>query len=219
MAGPTYVVLLGKQGAGKGTQSELLCARHGLVHLSTGDILRAAVKAGSDLGREVSRILEAGELVSDDLVNRLVEERLGAPDAAGGAVFDGYPRTRGQAEALDRILAPGGVGLCVLVELPDALVVERLSGRRVCEGCGTIYSVADPSAQTGVCARCGGRVVQRADDTPEAIGARLSAYERDTRPLVDFYDARGLLERVDGDRPVEAVQASIEAALAARGLA
>ena len=219
MAAPTYVVLLGKQGAGKGTQSDLLSARHGLVHLSTGDILRAAVRAGSDLGREVSRVLEAGELVSDDLVNRLVEERLGAPDAAAGAVFDGYPRTRGQAEALDRILAPSGVGLCVLVELPDELVVERLSGRRVCEGCGTIYSVADPSAQTGVCARCGGRVVQRADDTPEAIGARLAAYERDTRPLIDLYDERGLLATVDGDRSVEEVQASIEAALAARGLA
>ena len=219
MATPTYVVLLGKQGAGKGTQGELLRARHGLVHLSTGDILRAAVRAGSDLGREVGRVLEAGELVSDDLVNRLVEERLAAPDAAAGAVFDGYPRTRGQAEALDRILAPAGVGLCVLVELPDELVVARLSGRRVCEGCGTNYTLSDPSAQTGVCERCGGRVVQRADDTPEAIGARLAAYERDTRPLIDFYDAKGLLVTIDGDRSVEEVSASLEAALAARGLA
>ncbi|HQU25769.1 MAG TPA: adenylate kinase [Acidimicrobiales bacterium] len=219
MAAPIYVVLLGKQGAGKGTQSELLCARHGLVHLSTGDILRAAVRAGSDLGHEVSRVLEAGELVSDDLVNRLVEERLAAPDAAAGAVFDGYPRTRGQAEALDAILAPEAIGVCVLVELPDGLVVERLSARRVCEGCGTTYTATDPSAVSGVCERCGGRVVQRADDTPEAIGARLAAYDRDTRPLIDFYDARGLLVAVDGDRSVEEVSASIEAALAARGLA
>jgi adenylate kinase len=213
------LVVLGKQGAGKGTQSQLLAQRHGLVHVSTGDILRAAVKAGSALGREVSRVLEAGELVDDTLVNRLVAERMDQPDAKRGAIFDGFPRTSDQARALDEILAPDGVSLAVLVELPDDLVVERLSARRVCEGCGTIYTDVDPSAEAGVCAKCGGRVVQRSDDTPEAIRARLAAYERDTRPLVDFYRARDLLVAVDGDQSVETVFAAIEGALAERGLA
>ncbi len=213
------LVILGKQGAGKGTQCAHLAAHYAIPHVSTGDILRAAVKAGSPLGREVSSVLEAGGLVSDDLVNRLVAERFEAPDAQRGALLDGYPRTPGQATALDEILGEGGVGLCLNLEVANDLAVARLSSRRVCVECGAIYRDADPEGVSGTCSRCGGDVVQRSDDLPEAIAARLALYERDTAPLLDFYDRRGLLVTVDGARDADEVSADIIAAVAARGLA
>ena len=141
-----FLVVLGKQGAGKGTQCDRLSARHGVPHVSTGDILRAAVQAGTPLGRDVAAVLEAGALVSDDLVNQLVAERLAAPDAARGALFDGYPRTLDQARSLDAQLGDDGVKLCVNLDIPTALVSERLSSRRVCEGCGATYTATDPDA-------------------------------------------------------------------------
>jgi adenylate kinase len=213
------LVVLGKQGAGKGTQSQRLCEIYGLIHVSTGDILRAAVKAGTPLGLEVKSILETGGLVSDDLVNRLVEERFAAPDAARGAVLDGYPRTLAQAEALEGILGADGIALVINVDVPDEMVVARLSSRRVCQECGTIYKDADPSAISGTCEKCGGDVVQRSDDRPEAIHKRLELFERDTRPLLDFYGSRGLLVTVNGDQGVDQVTADIRAVLAARGVA
>lgn len=213
-----FLVVLGKQGAGKGTQCDRLSARHGVPHVSTGDILRAAVQAGTPLGRDVAAVLEAGALVSDDLVNQLVAERLAAPDAARGALFDGYPRTLDQARSLDAQLGDDGVKLCVNLDIPTALVSERLSSRRVCEGCGATYTATDPDALAELCHACGGRVVQRADDRPEAIAARLAAYERDTAPLLDYYATRGLLVRVDGSGAPDEVTASLEAALAERGL-
>ncbi len=213
------LVILGKQGAGKGTQCARLSARYAIPHVSTGDILRGAVKAGTALGREVAAVLAAGELVSDELVNRLVEERLGRPDAAPGVLLDGYPRTTGQAAALDEILGEAGVSLCVDLEVPVELAVVRLSSRRVCVECGTIYRESDPEAVSGTCSKCGGDVVRRVDDEPEAITARLSAYERDTAPLLDFYRSRGLLVGVDGTREADEVSAAIEQIVAARGLA
>ena len=219
MAGRLNVVVLGKQGAGKGTQCDRLSARLGVPHVSTGDMLRAAVRAGTPLGREVAAVLEAGALVSDDLVIRLVEARFAEPDAARGALLDGFPRTLAQAEALEELLGEDGVQLCLDLDVPVELVTARLSARRVCAECATIYRVGDPSAQSGVCAKCGGVVAQRADDRPEAIRQRLEAYERDTAPLRDFYAARGLLVRVDGDQTPDEVTAAILAALADRGLA
>lgn len=219
MTGPINLVVLGKQGAGKGTQSQRLCEIYGLIHVSTGDILRAAVKAGTPLGLEVKSVLDAGALVSDDLVNRLVEERLAAPDAAPGAVLDGFPRTLAQAEALEGILGEAGIALVINVDVPDELVIARLSSRRLCQECGTIYKDTDPSAISGTCENCGGDVVQRSDDRPEAIQKRLELFERDTHPLLDFYGARGLVVTVNGDQAVDQVTADIRAALAERGVA
>ena len=213
------LVVLGKQGAGKGTQCERLSAAYGLPHVSTGDILRAAVRAASPLGLEVAAVLEAGALVSDELVNRLVAERLGEPDAAPGVLLDGYPRTRGQAEALEEIVAPDGVRACLDLAIDVEVATARLAARRVCSNCGAIYRVGDPEAESGICSVCGGAVVQRADDRPEAIAERLALYERDTAPLLDFYAARGLLVTVDGARDADVVTAEIESTLAERGLA
>ncbi|MDE3065458.1 MAG: adenylate kinase [Acidobacteriota bacterium] len=219
MPAPLILVVLGKQGAGKGTQCDRLAALYGIPHVSTGDMLRAAVKAGTALGREVAAVLEAGALVGDDLVIRLVEERFAEPDALRGALLDGFPRNLAQARALDELLGEGGVRLCVNLDVPIERATQRLSARRVCQDCGTIYRDTDPSAVSGVCAKCGGHVVQRADDQPEAIRRRLETYERDTAPLLDFYRERGVLVTVDGDRGPDEVTASIEEAIGARDLA
>ena len=214
--GRLILVVLGKQGAGKGTQCKRLAERFQIPHVSTGDMLRAAVKAGTPVGRDVAAVLEAGALVSDDLVNRLVEERFTQPDAAGGALLDGFPRTFAQAEALEAILGEDGVKLCVNLDVPVELVTRRLSARRVCVDCGAIYTDSDPEAISGVCSVCGGQVIQRADDQPEAIRSRLEVYERDTAPLLDFYRERGLLVSVDGSRAPDDVTADIVAVIGER---
>jgi adenylate kinase len=219
MPEPLYLVVLGKQGAGKGTQCDRLADLYAIAHVSTGDMLRAAVKAETPLGREVASVLEAGALVSDEQVIRLVEERFGAPDAANGALLDGFPRNLAQAEALQALLGESGVRLCINLDVPIELATARLSSRRVCQDCGTIYRDTDPSAVSGVCAKCGGHVVQRADDQPEAIRRRLETYERDTAPLLDFYRSRGVLVTVNGDQTPDEVTAAIEAAVVARDLA
>jgi len=218
MAPRLNLVILGKQGAGKGTQSKRLAAAYSIPHISTGDILRAAVKAKSPLGLEVSSILESGGLVSDDLVNRLVEQRFHEPDAARGGLLDGFPRTIGQAEALEGILGDDGVKLCINLDVPIDLVTQRLSSRRVCQECGAIYSDTDVEAISGTCSNCGGDVIQRADDQPDAIRKRLEAYERDTEPLLGFYEARGLLVTVDGSKSPDEVTEAIEKAVSDRGL-
>ena len=214
--GRLILVVLGKQGAGKGTQCKRLAERYSIPHVSTGDMLRAAVKAGTPVGRDGAAVLEAGTLVSDDLVNRLVEERFTQPDAAGGALLDGFPRTFAQAEALETILGEDGVKLCVNLDVPVELVTQRLSARRVCVDCGAIYTDTDPEAVSGVCSVCGGQVIQRADDQPEAIRSRLEVYERDTAPLLDFYRERGLLVSVDGSRAPDDVTADIVAVIGER---
>lgn len=218
MGARLVVVVLGKQGAGKGTQCDLMAERYQIPHVSTGDILRAAVAAGTELGARVKAVMDAGALVDDELIMGLVAERLAEPDAADGALLDGCTRTIGQAQALEDLLAPGKVALALNIDVPTWLVAERLSARRVCRSCGTIYRVGDASADSGHCAKCGGEVVQRDDDRAEAITARLAAYERDTAPLLSFYAERGLLETVDGDQPVDVVAAAIDAAIERRGL-
>ena len=218
MSGQLNLVLLGKQGAGKGTQSLRLCERYGLAHISTGDILRDAVAHQTPLGHEVQSVLDAGGLVSDELVNKLVEDRFNDPDVEVGGLLDGFPRTIGQAEALEGQLGADGIKLVINLELPDELVLQRLSSRRVCQECGTIYKDTDVAAISGTCEVCGGDVVQRSDDQPEAIGKRLAMFERDTRPLLGFYESRGLLVTVNGDQTPDEVTADIEAQLRLRGV-
>lgn len=213
------LVVLGKQGAGKGTQCKRLAEIYAIPHVSTGDILRAAVKAGTPLGLQVKSVMESGALVSDDLVIALVDERFQQDDAKRGALLDGFPRTLAQAEALETLLGDDGIKLCINLDVPVELVTERLSSRRVCQECGAIYSDTDVEAISGTCANCGGDVVQRADDQPEAIRKRLEAYERDTEPLLAFYESRGLLVSVDGDQSPDEVTASIKDVVARRGLA
>lgn len=219
MPARVIIVVLGKQGAGKGTQCKRLAQHLGVPHVSTGDILRAAVRDRTPVGLEVASILEAGQLVSDELVNRLVKDRFAEADAAGGALLDGFPRTDAQAQALDAILGDDGVKICINLDVPNALVAQRLSSRRVCQECGAIYRDSDIEAISGTCSNCGGDVIQRADDLPEAILRRLEVYERDTAPLLSFYDARGLLVRVDGDQDPQDVTADILEVLSERDIA
>ena len=218
MANRLIVVLLGKQGAGKGTQCAALSSQYEIPHVSTGDILRAAVREGTELGQKVKAVMDAGDLVSDDLVVALVQERFAQSDAARGALLDGFPRTLAQARALDAMLGDEKVSICVNLDVPTSLVVDRLSKRRVCQECGAIFRADEPAGVSGTCEKCGGDLMQRADDQPEAITTRLEAYERDTAPLLDYYRDRNLLETVNGDQSVAAVGADVSAALAARGL-
>ena len=218
MANRLIVVLLGKQGAGKGTQCAALSSQYEIPHVSTGDILRAAVREGTELGLKVKAVMDAGDLVSDDLVVALVQERFAQSDAARGALLDGFPRTLAQAQALDAMLGDEKVSICVNLDVPTSLVVDRLSKRRVCQECGAIFRADEPAGVSGTCEKCGGDLMQRADDQPEAITTRLEAYERDTAPLLDYYRDRNLLETVNGDQSIAAVGADVSAALAARGL-
>ena len=213
------LVILGKQGAGKGTQCKRLSEHYAIPHVSTGDILRAAVKSGSPLGLEVASVMDAGALVSDELVIRLVDDRFKQSDAQRGALLDGFPRTLAQAEALEALLGEDGVKLCINLDVPTDLVIERLSSRRVCQECGAIYKETDVEAISGTCSNCGGDVIQRKDDQPEAIAKRLAIYERDTTPLLDFYASRQLLVTLNGDQSPDAVTRAIEAVVHERGLA
>jgi len=218
MTNRLIVVLLGKQGAGKGTQCAALSSQYEIPHVSTGDILRAAVREGTELGLKVKAVMDAGDLVSDDLVVALVQERFAQNDAARGALLDGFPRTLAQAQALDAMLGDEKVSICVNLDVPTSLVVDRLSKRRVCQECGAIFRADDPAGVSGTCEKCGGDLMQRADDQPEAITTRLEAYERDTAPLLDYYRERNLLVTVNGDQSVEAVGVDVSAALSSRGL-
>jgi adenylate kinase len=221
-----HVILMGPQGSGKGTQSERVRARLNLGSIATGELFRAAIKGGTALGRKIQAVYDRGELVPDDLTVALVEERLdqlGQERSRGaridGALYDGFPRTIAQADALSRALAARGEELTavIAIDVPRETLIERLAGRRVCSGCGRVYNIlSDPPAVDGVCNVCGGGVIQRADDTPEAVAKRLVLYEQETAPLVDRYEAQGLVERVDGNRPIADVTESIVAAIQSR---
>jgi adenylate kinase len=212
-AGP-LLVLLGPPGVGKGTQGRMLADSAGLALMSTGDILRAAVREGTALGVEAREHMDAGRLVPDELIDSMMAERLGSTD--GGAILDGYPRTAGQAEALTKTLEKLELGLsaAILFEIPDEEVVRRLSGRRSCPDCGRVYHVEfNPPASAGECDAGCGPLVQRADDNPETIQNRLAVYRRDTQPVADYYRARGLLARVDAVGEPAEVQARLRSAL------
>lgn len=207
------LLVLGKQGAGKGTQAVRLSRHYVVPHISTGDTFRAAIRSGSELGRQARTYLDAGELMPDEVVIGVVEERLTRPDASHrGFVLDGFPRTVAQAEALASILAPRGLDLAVDLDIDTAHVLTRLAARRVCSDCGTNYSAVDnPPRVPGICDVCGGEVVQRDDDTESAITRRLELYERETAPLISWYEERGLLARLDALGSPDAVTERIVA--------
>ena len=212
---PTVLILLGPPGAGKGTQARLLQERFGLVQLSTGDMLRAAVAAGTEAGRQAQAVMEAGDLVSDDIVLAILKDRLAEPDTGAGVILDGFPRTAAQAEALDALLADAGqtVGAAVSLEVEDEAMVARVSGRYTCAGCGEGYHDAfkQPAAD-GVCDACGGtEFKRRADDNAETVRARLAAYHAQTAPLIAFYEARGQLQSVDAMGGIDSVSAALGA--------
>lgn len=213
------VVLLGAPGAGKGTQAERIVAEFGLPHISTGDMLRAAVAAGTPMGREAAKYMEAGTLVPDAVVVGVVRERLAEPDASEGFLLDGFPRTIAQAEQLDELLAAEGRAIThvVLIEVPDEELVQRIAGRRSCGRCGKLYNVTfDPPKVEGVCDACGGELVQRADDNEETVRRRLAVYHEQTAPLVDYYRRRGVLHRAyGGGKTPDEVYAQVRAALTA----
>lgn len=197
------MVFLGPPGAGKGTLAALASARMGLPHLSTGDLFRAAVKDGSELGERVKNILDEGRLVPDELTIALVKERLSRSDARKGWILDGFPRTTGQAEALDAIAGPDWV---INFHVEDTVILKRLTGRRICSGCGKIYHVVTmPPAAEGKCDACGADLYTRPDDREESIRTRLSAYRNQTAPLIQWYGDKGKLVTIDGTGSPEAV--------------
>jgi len=193
------LVIMGPPGAGKGTAAESIRTRYGLAHISTGDLLRAAVKAGTDLGLKAAGYMNAGKLVPDDVVIGLVERRLGEPDTLKGFMLDGFPRTIPQAEALAIML--DGIGrhldLVLSIEVEDEEIIKRIAGRLICPSCGAIYNEDTNPPEKGVC-KCGGSPTRRKDDEPEAVKTRLIAYKAQTEPLIRWYTDRGLLKGVDG---------------------
>ena len=204
------IVLLGAPGAGKGTQAQKLVAEFGFAHISTGDLLRAAIKEGSRLGKKAKGYMDEGKLVPDDLVIDLVKERLDADDAQKGFILDGFPRNTAQAVALDSELAAMGRTLdaALLVSVEPSVIVERLSSRRTCRDCG--YTAP---AGVDTCPRCGGEMYQRDDDKPETIQHRLDVYQTQTAPLIEYYRGHSILKEVDGDRPVDEVYADVKTLL------
>lgn len=201
------IVLLGAPGAGKGTQAAMMIETWGLVHISTGDILRKAVADGTPLGLEAKRYMDAGDLVPDSVVIGLVKTRITEPDAQNGFILDGFPRTVAQAEALDVALNELGMALdgVVSIDVDRDVIVARLTSRRTCRACGRITSASEGS----VCEACGGELYQRDDDTEDTVRNRLSVYDRSTAPLVSYYTEQGILREIDGDRAVDAVFADI----------
>ena len=204
------IVLLGAPGAGKGTVAQQLVAEFGVAHISTGDLLRAAVKGGTELGVQAKKYMDAGELVPDQLVIDLVKERLAADDAKKGFILDGFPRNTAQAVTLDSELGSMARSLdcALLVDVEAKVIIDRLSSRRTCRACGHTGT-----ASMEVCPTCGGEMYQRDDDKPETIENRLSVYEKNTAPLVEYYRGQGLLKTIDGDQSMEAVYASAKEAL------
>ena len=192
------IVFLGPPGAGKGTQSARLVEQHGIVQLSTGDMLRAAVKAGTPVGLKAKAVMESGALVSDDIVIGIISDRIEEPDCAKGYILDGFPRTVAQAQALDGITANKPIHVVIDLDVPREIVLERISSRRVCRDCGTNYRTSGEDPSPWICDVCGGDVQQRADDTPDAVNRRLDLYESQTAPLIEYYSSRGALAVING---------------------
>jgi adenylate kinase len=211
-------VILGRQGAGKGTQCTRL-ARHYIVpHISTGDMLRAAVREGTDFGRKAQEYMSRGDLLPDDIIIGVVGERLEKKDSkTRGYILDGFPRTVGQAEALADLTANEPVDLVIDLEVPETIVLQRISNRRVCEDCGTNYSVQTPPRYDWICDVCGGDVVHREDDTPGAVRKRLDLYSKETEPLIMFYERRQILVAISGIGSADEVTGRIAAAIDSRG--
>ena len=206
------LILLGAPGAGKGTQAEILCKEFSIPTISTGNILRAAIKNGTPTGMKAKAFMDAGKLVPDDVIIGVITERLAEPDCANGYILDGVPRTIAQAEALEK----AGITFddVVSIEISDQEIEERMAGRRVCEHCGASYHVvAVPPKQEGVCDKCGGKLVRRHDDDPEVVEQRLVVYHNETEPLKDFYKSRGVLKPVENQPSVALTSQAILHAL------
>ena len=212
------LILLGPPGAGKGTQAKRLEQKHGLVQLSTGDMLRAAVASGSELGKQAQKVMAAGQLMPDDIIVGMIGERIDRPDTRNGFILDGFPRTTAQAKALDKLLAERGLKLDLVIEIrvDDAALVERISGRYACAKCGAGYHDLHQRPKVeGRCDRCGStQFVRRPDDNAETVKARLAAYHAQTAPILPYYADRGVLRSVDGMAGIDEVAAEIEALIA-----
>ena len=201
-------ILMGPPGAGKGTQAEKLAARFKIPRITTGDILRDAIRNETPVGRQAKRFLESGALVPDDVILGVMRERMEKPDARNGWILDGFPRTIQQAKGLERWIQGRGetIQMVIALEVDREVAVERLSARRQCTGCGRAYHLKfQPPSQNGLCDHCGGKLVQRADDEEATVRHRLQVYEEQTKPLIDFYKKRGLLQGVDGTQTPEKV--------------
>ena len=210
------IIMLGAPGAGKGTQAKLIAEKYGVPHISTGDIFRANIKTGTELGKEAKEYMDKGLLVPDELTVRLLLDRVVQDDCKNGYVLDGFPRTIPQAEVLDKELTKLGdsVDFAVDVDVPDENIIRRMSGRRACLNCGATYHIVNiPPKKEGICDVCGSELVLRDDDKPETVKNRLNVYHEQTQPLIDFYTEKGVLKTVDGTVPMEEVFAAITAIL------
>lgn len=206
------IVMLGAPGAGKGTQAKMIAAKYEIPHISTGDIFRANIKNGTELGKKAKEYMDQGLLVPDELTVDLVIDRLSQPDCQRGYILDGFPRTIPQAEALDKALSARGekMDYAVDVDVPDENIVTRMSGRRACAGCGATYHIVyNPSKKGEICEACGDTLILRDDDKPETVQKRLTVYHDQTQPLIDYYKGQNILKTVDGTQDMKDVFASI----------
>lgn len=217
------LVFFGAPGVGKGTQAQRLAAQERIPQVSTGEILRESVKKGTPLGLQAKGFMESGKLVPDDVVIGLVREKLTGPECSRGYILDGFPRTVAQAEALGRMLrdaGSGGIEHVISFDVPNADIIRRLSGRRSCPACQAVYHIEhDPPKQEGRCDKCGGALVQRADDKPETVEARLKVFDEQTKPLIEYYQKQGLLRRVDAGASIERVYARLREIVHSSGTA
>lgn len=210
------IIMLGAPGAGKGTQAKMIADKYGVPHISTGDIFRANIKNGTELGMEAKKYMDQGLLVPDELTVRILLDRVAQDDCKNGYVLDGFPRTIPQAEVLDSELTKLGdhIYYAINVDVPDENIVKRMSGRRACLTCGATYHIEHvPPKKEGICDVCGSELVLRDDDKPETVKNRLNVYHEQTQPLIDFYTEKGVLKTVDGTVPMEEVFAAITAIL------
>ena len=206
------IIMLGAPGAGKGTQAKKIAAKYEIPHISTGDIFRANIKNGTELGNKAKTYMDQGLLVPDELVVDLVVDRVSQDDCSRGYVLDGFPRTIPQAEALDKALADRGqkMDYAIDVDVPDENIINRMGGRRACVNCGSTYHIVNiPTKVEGICDKCGKEVILRDDDKPETVQKRLHVYHEQTQPLIDYYKNQGILRSVDGTRPMDTVFADI----------
>jgi adenylate kinase len=202
------IIMLGAPGAGKGTQAIMISEKYGIPHISTGDIFRANIKAGTELGNKAKSYMDKGALVPDEITIGMLMNRIGEKDCDGGYVLDGFPRTIPQAESLTKVLkaAGGEVDFAVNIDVPDDHIINRMGGRRACTNCGATYHVKfNPPKTEGICDVCGSRLVQRDDDRPETVKNRLSVYHAQTQPLIDYYRKAGVLKEVDGTKDMDSV--------------